>query len=324
MREYEFIKVIKDIVDTELDIIGDDTAILQDSGTILTCDTLVEDTHFRLSNISPFELGYKAGAVNLSDIAASGGIPEYFLVALALPKNTDIDFIRDFYNGLMYIASQHKVKIIGGDLTRCPKLVITITATARATKNVSRKNAKVGQKIISTGNYGVSYTGLLLLEMAGKPVIDNDILNSIVARHNKPIPRLKEAQYFILNTDYDRYCMMDTSDGLADAVFQIAQKSNKRLHVYLDKIPVLPELFEIHHTMNINTYQAALYGGEDFELLFTCNPEDLDLFLNQKDFEYNEIGEIVEGEPGISLISENTIIELDEYLLEEESTFMHF
>jgi thiamine-monophosphate kinase len=323
MKEYELIQIIKDIVDPDLNFIGNDTAVIKETGLVLTCDTLVEDTHFRLQNTTPFELGYKAAAVNLSDIAASGGICKYLLVALAMPPSTDKDFIRELYNGMVYLSEQFNTKIVGGDLTRSDKIVITVTAIGQTENTVGRNHAQIGQKIISTGSYGISYTGLMLLE-ASSFVKENDLLAGYIDHHKKPYPRIHEAQYFIQNTEYDSYCMMDTSDGLADAVFQLAKSSEKRLHIYLDKIPIMSELFEIHQILNINTYQAALYGGEDFELIFTCHPQDYELLLHNKDFIYTEIGEVVEGDPGVSLITENTFIELDEYLLAEESTFTHF
>jgi thiamine-monophosphate kinase len=323
MKEFELIQAIKDIADSKLNIIGDDTAVINETGTVLTCDTLVENTHFKLNTHTPFELGYKAAAVNLSDIAASGGICEYLLVSLAMPQYIDIDFVREFYNGMIYLTEQFGVNIVGGDLTRCDVLVVTVTATGKTKKKTGRKFAKIGQKIITTGDYGASYTGLLLLQ-GSKNLQENDTIHNIISRHTKPWPRIHEAQYFLNNTDYQEYCMMDTSDGLADALYQISTKSEKRFNIYMDRIPIAPELFDIHRILNVNSFQAALYGGEDFELIFTCNEEDLEVLYKNTDFQFTCIGDIIEGKCSISLISENTVIELDEYLLEEEATFKHF
>lgn len=331
MKEYDYIKLIKGIVDTDLNIIGDDTAIIKDSGLVLTCDTLVENTHFNLSTTSAYDLGFKAGAVNLSDIATTGGQCDYILVSLAFSNDIDEYFLKDFYSGLKSICDEFNTSIVGGDLTYNDKLIITITAIGKTNKVTGRNFAKQGQKILTTGDYGASYTGLKLLNSLNnenyskvftpklKPSIDY-----IISRHRKPQPRIKEAQFITEILGYKEYCMMDTSDGLADALYQISQKSKKRLDIYIDSIPIHQSLFEINLLLSINSFQAALYGGEDFELIFTCDETDLDKLLNNDHYSFKVIGEVLDDEPGVSLITENTSLELDEYLLEEEISFKHF
>lgn len=330
MKEFELIKIIKTLVDDNLNIIGDDTAIIKESGTVLTCDTLVENTHFRLDTTSAFDLGYKSAAVNLSDVAASGGTCDYFLVSLAIPKNIDVQFIKDFYSGMKNLADQFNTAIVGGDLTFCETIVVTVTAIGKTSILSGRSNAEVGQKIITTGNYGASYIGLKLLESRrlGSCTIDTDenpeIIKRAITRHLKPFPRINEAQFFIKNFNYNNYCMMDSSDGLADALFQIAQKSNKRLNIYLNKIPIDKELLNLIKLMKLNPYDVALYGGEDFELLIACAKKDIGNILNNTIYPFSEIGEIVEGNAGVNLIYNDTIIELDEQLLEQKISYKHF
>lgn len=324
MKEYEYIKTIKNIIDNKLDIIGDDTAIIKESGLVLTCDTLVENVHFKIETTSAMDLGYKAGAVNLSDIAASGGVCKYLLVSLALPEYIDIEYIEHFYEGLKSISDQFNTHIVGGDLTKSSQLVITVTAIGHTDKQSSRCYAQEDQLIITTGDYGASATGLTLLELTKSGKLDPlKNLNEITSRHLRPYPRINEAQFFVNNCHYEKYCMMDTSDGLADAVYQISQKSKKKLVLDLDKIPIAPELFEIHQMFMLNSYKLALYGGEDFELIFTCEEKDLDILLNSN-YSFKEIGKVTAGTPGVLLIAGDQIIELDKYTLEEEISFKHF
>lgn len=330
MKEYDFINIIKEITDTELDLIGDDTAVIKESGLVLTCDTLVENTHFSLQTTSPYDLGYKAGAVNLSDIATSGGVCNYLLVSLAMNRNIEKEFIAEFYKGLKDISDRFNTHIVGGDLTFSNNLVITVTAIGSTKVNSSRSYAKPGQYLITTGDYGASYLGLQILEFSKRKQLSSifddfkNEINIIKKRHLKPFPRINEAQHFITNFKYDQYCMMDTSDGLADAVFQISKLSNLTIEVDVSTIPIDETVKKLGKMIHLIPEELVLYGGEDFELLFTCDQNDLDLLLNNQTYTFSKIGKITEGPACVNLVYADKVVNLTESLLEKRLSFKHF
>ena len=142
MKEQDFINIIKTEIGSEF--IGDDCAYLKEFGIVISQDSLVEDVHFKLNWCTPFQLGYKAVTVNISDILASGAEPKYLTIALSLPKNTTDDFVEEFYRGAK--SALRGAKIVGGDITGSDKVYISITAIGsdKNRKISSRKNAKVG------------------------------------------------------------------------------------------------------------------------------------------------------------------------------------
>ena len=161
MKEREFINIIKNTLNSKY--IGDDCAYLPELGIVVTQDSLVEGVHFLREKISPYELGFKSAAVNISDVCASGAEPKYMTSAISLPDNTDENFIKEFYKGMQDGAKG--VEVIGGDITGADKIYISVTAigTTAGRRIASRKNAKPGQKIIVSGNHGSSAAGLKLL-----------------------------------------------------------------------------------------------------------------------------------------------------------------
>jgi len=183
MKELEFIEIIKNTI-ADSSFIGDDTAFLQ--GLAITQDTLVEDVHFRVNKITPYELGQKAVAINLSDLAAAGAKPEYILISLSLPPKTTEDFIKDFYSAIDDVCSPQNIKIVGGDITGGEKISITITALGKAKKHIKRSFAKIGDIIFVTGEHGNSRAGLEILE---KNLSPNE---NFLRAHKTPTPRIEE------------------------------------------------------------------------------------------------------------------------------------
>ena len=165
MKEEEFLSVIKSIIGDKY--IGDDCAYVKDLELVLSQDSLVEDVHFSKKYTTPYQLGYKSAMVNISDISASGcGGVKYILVSLSLPKYIDNDFIKEFYEGLNFACKKYGTDIIGGDLTGSDKIMISITilGETEGVKVSSRKNAKEGQVIVTSGPHGSSSAGLKLLQ----------------------------------------------------------------------------------------------------------------------------------------------------------------
>ena len=248
MNEIELINTIKDCTGSEF--IGDDCAYLKEFGIVVSQDSLVENIHFKRDWCTPYQLGYKSVTVNISDILASGAKPKYITIALSLPNNIDTSYVKEFYNGAK--SALNGAKIIGGDLTGSNSdIIISITAIGDTKeRNISsRKFAKNGYSIITHGFYGSSSRGL-------KALIDNDLKNNFIKAHLEP-KLCPEFSKYISKNIKEPYAMMDTSDGLADAIFKIAEASNVRINIDFDKIPHKPEV----------TKEQILFGGEDYNLI---------------------------------------------------------
>lgn len=284
MNEKELIKIIKSTLNS--DYIGDDCAYLKNLGIVVSQDSLVEDIHFRLDLISPFQLGYKSVMVNISDICASGAKPAYLTIALSLPKYVDENFVEEFYKGAKN-ACGTEVKIVGGDLTGSDKVFISATALGAVAgrKISSRCNAKAGYKVIVSGEHGNSAKGLKLL-LNGD--FDNTKDKKYIMAHLMPVAQRKFSQNISTQIQTD-YAMMDTSDGLADALIQIAKASGVTVKIDTKKIP---------HDASVDM-ETVLYGGEDYQIVAVVPAELLCKLEN-----YTEIGEITCGAVGLELDNE--------------------
>lgn len=283
MKEQEFIKIIKSTLNSPY--IGDDCAYLEDLGIVISQDSLVEDVHFKKEFITPYQLGYKTVMVNISDICASGAEPKYITISLSLPKDTDNEFIEQFYKGAKYASKN--VEIVGGDITGSDKIYISAAAIG-STKNreiSSRKNAKAGYKVIVSGEHGNSATGLNLLLQKNSLFKKGEIDNKFIKAHLMPEAQIEFSRRIAENIKED-YAMMDTSDGLADALFQIANASNVIINVDTAKIP---------HSAGVDMH-TVLYGGEDYQLVAAV-PEN----LLQKISGYTIIGDVEQGSPSVKL-----------------------
>jgi len=267
--------------------IGDDTAVLKYKKNLyllLTTDILIEGVHFN-KKATPFQIGWKALAVNISDIAAMGGIPKYALVSLGLKKNLSLKFVDEIYQGIRSLAKKFRVKIVGGDTVASSKIVINVALTGEVEKKylTLRKGAKIGDKIYVTGRLGDSISG----------------------KHLSFIPRVKEARYLVKNLHPT--AMIDISDGLFSDLKRICEASDVGAKIEQKKIPVSREAVSL---------QNALTGGEDFELLFTVSKKYNNLVKSAK-FSITQIGEITKR--GIILLDErNKNIHL------KETGFDHF
>ncbi|MBR1754204.1 thiamine-phosphate kinase [bacterium] len=259
MREHLFLnKIIKTLKNSEY--LGDDCAYLKDLGIVVTQDTLVEDVHFSLDYTDAYKLGYKSAAVNISDIYASGAVPKYLSISLSLPKKCSESFVEEFYKAV----DSFGLDVIGGDITGSDKITVSVCAIGivKNRKISSRKNADIGDLVVVTGEHGTSACGLFLLQNGLK---DDDIINEHL------MPKIDGAfSAEIAQKCTKDYAMMDTSDGLADALFKIAQSSNKTIKIDFEKIPYNKK---IEQYANFKDY--ILYGGEDYKLVATVDKETL-------------------------------------------------
>lgn len=276
MKEQDFINIIKKQIGTEY--IGDDCAFLKDLGIVVTQDSLVEDVHFKMNWCTPYQLGFKAVTVNISDVLASGAEPKYVTIALSLPSKTEKKFVEEFYKGAK--SALRGAKIIGGDITGADKVYISIAAigTTNGRKISSRRNAHIGDVVITKGEFGKSSLGLKELMTGGSD-------SELVRAHLEP--QLEENFANEIATQIDsEYAMMDTSDGLADALFQIATSSN----VSIDA-----------------KFVEGIFGAEDYKLVATVPREFL-----KKLTEYKIIGKVIEKQDYILKVGNKKYYSYDE------------
>lgn len=323
MKELEFLEIIKKTL-SKNSYIGDDCAWLRDLGIVITQDSLVEDIHFSLKYSTPYLVAYKAVIVNLSDILASGAVPKYLTISLSLPKNINNNFVTEFYKACEDLSNEFDFEIIGGDITGGSKCFISICAIGltRGRNISSRKNAKISDYIVTTGVHGSSAAGLHLLN---KQKISNSKhkaqcdkkISSLIKAHLMPT-LAKDFSAEIAKKIKRDYAMMDTSDGLVDALFKIAQSSNVTLSVDFNKIPYDKEIEKIAKVANIDYKGWVLYGGEDYQLVTCLDKENLEKI----DTSYSIIGQVKEK-------IENNFVEVNyndkvQIITNLEQTFNHF
>ncbi|MFH1684338.1 MAG: thiamine-phosphate kinase [Candidatus Margulisiibacteriota bacterium] len=270
--------------------IGDDTAVLQMTNDkcqmsnegrylLITTDTLIENIHFKLKTTSFFDLGYKALAINISDIASMGGIPTYALVTIGANKNISVKKIEELYRGIRKLAKKFKIDIVGGDTVQSPKeLVVSITLLGEVEKEcmLTRAKAKIGDAILVTGAFG----GLA------------------AAKYKTPNSELRTRLLESMTIAKSKMCssMIDSSDGLVRSVLEISKSSKVGARIWTDSVPMAKKA----------TLEQALYGGEEYELVFTTPRskavELRDLIQRKTKTKVSIVGEIVAKKSGIKLV----------------------
>lgn len=284
--------------------IGDDAAVLLSTPRqlqLLTTDMMVEEIHFRLKTTTPWQLGYKSVAVNISDIAAMGGLPRHAVISIAIPPYIDIAFITALYKGMKEICHEHGVNIVGGDTVSSPGgLVINVALLGEVepTHLLKRSGAEVGDLVVVTGTLGNSGAGLELLSRANWE--DYDFAWPLVTAHLTPRPQVKAGRVLAAA---GASSADDISDGLASEVNEIAKASNVGIRVYADKIPLSGSLREAAALIGKPAVHYALYGGEDYQLLTTITPARYQAALAEAaGVPLTVVGEVVAAEEGILLI----------------------
>ncbi len=276
-HEFDLIRYITELTQDQSSSIelgiGDDCAVwnVDQSKILLATDMLIEEVHFDLKNVSYEQVGRKALAVNLSDVAAMGGKPTAALVSLGIPVSASVQSIQDLMYGLIMLSVQYDTVVVGGDTTSHDgPLIINVAITGVVPEHpVVRSGAKEGDSVFVTGALGGSLSG----------------------HHWSFQPRLKESNY--LTSHYDIHSMIDLSDGLASDIRHISQASVIGCILNEDEIPIsdrvdkrLSQTERLHH---------ALSDGEDFELLFTVCSEVGDQLKQQDEIEVHEIG-VMQGD----------------------------
>lgn len=316
-KEHEFIDSIKGW--TRSRFIGDDCAVLP-GGMLVTSDTLVEGTHFCLDLISLKDLGWKSMAVNLSDIAAMAGRPRYAIVSLTLPVSFDKSMLRSLYEGMVDCADTYRTQIVGGDLTAGSNLIISITLIGDEHEAgvLLRSGAKPGHVVIATGEFGASSMGLWSL------LHNQEGFSYSIDKHCRPSPRLCESWLLNRVINGGDASLMDASDGLADALVQIAKASGVVIEVESSLIHIDSNASKPLPTQHMKPLARALYGGEDYELVGTTDEKTWELLQRQAGNPFYVIGKvysILEGQsPQAFIISEAGKKEA----LDLSNSFQHF
>lgn len=258
--------------------IGDDAAVAQPARgalEVLTTDALVEGVHFDLAFSSFSDVGFKALAVNASDIAAMGGTPRLALLSLMLPEHMASEDVDALLDGFAEMAAGAKVTLAGGNLTRSPgPLVVDVSlmGAVKPRKILTRSGGRPGDALYVTGSIGAAAAGLgwLRSHPRGAPEPDNPEMTECVARHRRPVPRLRIGA--VAGRTKAASACMDLSDGLADAVRQIAEQSGTGAKVEADALPVHPGATSWFTGQGRDAIAAAMTGGDDYELLLAMRP----------------------------------------------------
>lgn len=289
--------------------IGDDAAVLSSPRegmlTLLTTDMLVEGVHFDLSKANPYQVGWKAIGCSLSDVAAMGGLPSAAVVSLGAPGGAGVEFCMELYRGINDLAKRFGCGVVGGDTVRHGGgVVISVSVMGEVERErvALRSGARPGDELWVTGRLGGSLKG----------------------RHLSFVPRIEEARFLVEN--FPIGAMMDLSDGLGSDLFRMAEASGVGFHVESQRIPISPDAHPEGAPSGADeasALRAALYDGEDFELLFTLHPcrDEKDLagaFSSRFDCGTSRIGTVVETEQGIALAGPDGERPL------EEGGFSHF
>jgi thiamine-monophosphate kinase len=289
--------------------IGDDAAVIdigEMGGKVLlvTTDILIEGIHFDRAWIGPYRLGEKSLLVNLSDIAAMGGTPKYFLISLGIPQNLPFSFASLFYRGLKHSAKKFQVDLIGGDTSLSKKVVINICLLGEGKKQnlLFRKGAKVGDDLYVSGTLGEAALGLKILKkkgLKGGP-------KGLVEKHLSPSPRVELGK--AIGKHRWATSMIDVSDGLLIDAKHLLEESKVGARIWEHRIPLSRIYQKWIHSYSKDHYQLALSGGEDYELLFTAPTQrrgEISALGRSSKILITRIGEILPQKEGFYIIKKN-------------------
>ena len=282
--------------------IGDDAAVLQHEGeTVVSTDMLIEGVHFDLAYMPPKHLGYKAVAVNLSDIYAMNAQATQVLVSLALSNRFSLEVVEELYAGIHLACKTYGVDLVGGDTTSSQQgLQLSVTALGIAPKTgaVLRSGATENDLLVVSGDLGGAYMGLQVLARENEVFKANphhqpdlEPYSYLVERQLKPEAR-KDIVQLLQDLDLQPTAMIDISDGLSSEVMHLCKQSGVGCRVYENKIPLDPQFISVCEEFNLDSTTIALSGGEDYELLFTIKQTDFDK---------------IKGNPNLTVIGHMTV-----------------
>lgn len=293
--------------------VGDDAAVMKyapGKRVLMTTDLLLEGIHFNLEYVPLKHLGYKAAVVNFSDIYAMNGTPSQITVSLGVSARFSVEDLEQLYSGIRLACERYGVDLVGGDTSASMTgLTISITClgTAKEEDIVYRNGAKVNDLICVSGNLGTAYMGLQLLEReriagGGDHAAAFEGKEYLLERQLKPEAR-KDVIEQLRKAGIKPTAMMDVSDGLSSEVMHICHQSGVGCAIYEDKLPIDIKAAEVAEEMNLSIVTCALNGGEDYELLFTCDLKDYEKLIPLDDIYI--VGHITKPEYGMTLVGRN-------------------
>jgi thiamine-monophosphate kinase len=300
--------------DSTLKGIGDDAAVIDagDHVKVVTTDLLLEGVHFDLAYAPLPHIGFKAVAVNVSDIAAMNAIPKQITVSIALSNRFSVEAVDALYSGIRAACDHYGVDLVGGDTTASRSgLVISITAIGEAQKEqiTYRNGAKENDILCVTGDLGGALVGLQILEREKQAFLANPDMRPdlekytiVTGRQLKPDARM-DIIHELRELGVVPTSMMDISDGLASEIFHICKSSNVGATIYEDKLPIDKQTFDTAVELNLDPITCVLNGGEDYELLFTIDQKDFAKLEKHPDVHF--IGHITKPEEGKFLVTKS-------------------
>lgn len=288
--------------------IGDDAAVMRISEgrhLVSTCDIQVEGVHFLKDKIAPWQLGRKAVAINLSDIAAVGGVPRYLTISLSLPKETTVEYVDGLYEGIRQECEAAGVDVVGGNMAHAPCIVVDtyVLGEVEPERILLRSGARIGDRVLVTGNVGDSGAGLALL-LNPEATCEEAHRQRVMKAHFTPKARLKEGR--IIARSGLATAMIDVSDGTVSDVGHICEMSRVGVQLWAESLPISEALRAVAQATGREALELALGGGEDYELLFTAPADHADelalLVREETGTPVTIIGEIVPADEGITLL----------------------
>ena len=298
--------------------IGDDAAVITSKAgqwTVLTTDLLTEGIHFDLRTATMADIGFRAAAANLSDIAAMGGTPQYLLAALAFPRTASKQHVLQLYRGMMAACRPHRIRLIGGDTSASNGgwfISLTLIGTVPPRKALFRNGAQIGDSLYVTGTIGDGLAGLKLLNEPPARVTRHSQTATLSVRHRKfligrhlrPTARVAEGQW--LSTHRFATSAIDIADGLSGDLRHICEESRVGVEVNLGALPLSPACRAYAASRKLDLIDLAQTGGEDYELLFTVSPRQrlrLEQSAVERGFALTCIGKICPHRFGLQALS---------------------
>ncbi|MEO0070838.1 MAG: thiamine-phosphate kinase [candidate division WOR-3 bacterium] len=268
--ESKLIKFIQNTVKTRNQVkvgIGDDACVLKDGKTVLTTDTYAAGVHFDLSYMSYYDVGCRCTCACLSDVVAMAAEPQILLVALGVPRKTEVRDVLRLYKGIDFICKKLGCEVAGGDIVALDRLIITLTALGKTVSPKLRSHAQPGEFVCLTGFAGLAETGRLILKNRPSSLFPLRSSKIAVMRHICPLPRVE-----VMRKLRNKFgALIDTSDGLATDTRHIAESSNVRVVLYPNLLPIHPTTKGLCQRLKTDLIEFCLKGGEDYELLFTSS-----------------------------------------------------
>ena len=292
--------------------IGDDAAVIDmgDKYQLVSTDLLVEGVHFDLSYMPLKHLGYKAVAINVSDICAMNGDAKQITLGLALSNRYTVEALEELYDGIKLACEHYGVDLVGGDTTSSTSgLMISVTVLGEVDKNkiTYRSGAKVNDLVVCTGDLGAAYLGLQILNREKEmfkenPTIQPDLTGNdyVLRRQLKPEAAIKYTR-ILKELDIVPTSMIDISDGLSSEALHLSKSSEVGITLHEDKIPVDYTAMNLANEFNMNPIFCALSGGEDYELLFTIRQEHYEKL--KKDPDFTIVGFVTDKSEGNNFIA---------------------